>query len=378
MRMKIKIIILTLILTGLASAVLPLYASETGFNSGLMFNTWKDDDSDKGFQTAMPIELSTDFHGVNLDLLNAFVYTWVNQKDTPNANLGNFLDTKINASYQLQDVIPVNILFGLGLNLPTGTTDLSQRQLILVADPDLMPFTTFGEGFNVNPYITLSKQWEKLVVGIGAGYSYRGKYDYSVSTQDFKPGNLLTASAEASYDFTDSIHAGLFGEYANYGTDTVDGDDYYKEGDLFVIGLGAGYSRPSWKLDINLAGLKRNKSEFLTSTQILEPEAKNSHGIEYDAGVAYKYFLNELTAFGADIDLAYLGKNGYPSDSPYYIGNRTKVAIGGGVDRKFMDNLKGNASLSLFTIKEEQDWEHPDGSRTYYGGTLTASISYTF
>jgi hypothetical protein len=376
--MKLKIIIVTLILAGLVSVALPLYAAETNFNTGLMFNTWKDDDSNKGFQSAIPVELSTDFKGVNLDLLNAFVYTWVNQKDTPNANLGNFLDTKINASYQLQDVIPIDILFGLGLNLPTGTTDLSQRQLILVADPDLMPFTTFGEGFNVNPYLTLSKQWEKLVVGIGAGYTYRGKYDYSVSTQDFKPGDLITASAEASYDFTDSLHAGLFGEYANYGTDTVDGDDYYKEGDLFVIGLGAGYSQSSWKLDINLAGLKRNKSEFLTNTQILEPEAKNSHGIEYDAGIAYKYFLNELTAFGANIDLAYLGKNDYPSDSPYYIGNRTKVAIGGGIDRKFRDNLKGNASLSLFTIKEEQDWEHPDGSRTYYGGTLTASISYTF
>jgi len=376
--MKTKIIILSLILVGIFSAALPLYAAETNFNTGLMFNTWKDDDSDKGFQSAIPIELSADVSGVNLDLLNAFVYTWVNQKNMPNANLGNFLDTKVNVSYQLEDVIPVNILFGLGLNLPTGTTDLSQRQLILVSDPDLMPFTSFREGFNVNPYISLSKEWKKLVVGIGAGYTYRGKYDYSESTQDFKPGNLITASAEAAYSFTDSIHAGIFGEYANYSTDTVDGNDYYKEGDLFVIGIGAGYSQPSWELDINLAGLFRNKSKFLTSDQILEPEAKNSHGIEYDAGIAYKYFLNELTALGAGVDFAYLGKNEYPSDSPYYIGNRTKVALSGGIDRTFMDNLKGGASINLYTIKEERDWEHPDGSRTYYGGTVTASVSYTF
>lgn len=367
-----------MILVGIFSAALPINATETNFNTGLMFNTWKDDNSDKGFQSAIPIELSTDLSGVNLDLLNAFVYTWVNQKDSPNANLGNFLDTKVNASYELTDVIPVNILFGLGLNLPTGTTDLSQRQLVLVADPDLMPFTTFGEGLNVNPYISFSKEWKKLVVGVGAGYTYRGKYDYSESTQDFKPGDLITASAEADYDFTDSIHAGVFGEYAHYGTDTVDGDDYYKEGDLFVIGIGAGYSQPSWKLDVNVAGLIRNKSEFLTSTQILEPEAKNSHGIEYDAGIAYKYFLNDLTALGAGVDFAYLGKNGYPSDSPYYIGNRTKVALSGGIDRTFMDNLKGNMSLSLYSINEERDWEHPDGSRTYYGGTIVTSVSYTF
>jgi hypothetical protein len=376
--MKTKIIILSLILAGIFSAALPINATEINFNTGLMFNTWKDDDSDKGFQSAIPIELSADISGVNLDLLNAFVYTWVNQKDTPNANLGNFLDTKVNASYMLEDVIPVNILFGLGLNLPTGTTDLSQRQLILVADPDLMPFTTFGEGFNVNPYISISKEWQKLVFGIGAGYTYRGKYDYSESTQDFKPGNIITASVEAAYSFTDSIHAGIFGEYANYGTDTVKGSDYYKEGDLFVIGLGGGYSRPSWELDINLAGLFRNKSQFLTSEQILEPEAKNSHGIEYDAVIGYRYFLNDQTVLDAGFDFAYLGKNDYSSDSPYYIGNRTKFVLSGGIDRTFMDNLKGGVSINLYTIKEEPDWEHPDGSRTYYGGTVEASLSYTF
>jgi len=116
----------------------------------------------------------------------------------------------------------------------------------------------------------------------------------------------------------------------------------------------------------------------MTSDQILEPEAKNSHGIEYDAGIAYRYFLNEITALNAGADFAYLGKNDYSSDSPYYIGNRTKFALSGGIDRTFMDNLKGGVSIDLYTIKEESDWEHPDGSRTYYGGTVTASLSCTF
>ena len=356
-----------------------VYALDSAaLNTGAMFNYWQSDKSDKGTQTAIPISAEASYRDFSCSILNAFVYTNVTPYNEPVASITGFLDTKLNVSYELQDRIPLDLLFGLGFNIPTGKTNLSNNQLVLVADPDLMPITDFGEGFNVNPYISASKQFDKLVLGIGAGYYYRGKYNFSETTRDFKLGDIITASLEAGYDITDSIQASLFGEYAYTGTDTVDGDDYYKEGDLYVIGLGAGYAQPSWKLDVNLTGLIRNKSKFLTDSQILEPAAYNNHGIEYDAGVTYKYFLNEKTALGTGVEFDYVGKNDYPSDSPYYIGNRTIFALNGGIDRTFMDNLKGNASLRLYTINEEPDMEHPDNSISYYGGTLTASISYTF
>jgi hypothetical protein len=351
-------------------------------DAGAMFNYWKSDKSDKGMQAGVPISAEESYRDFDFSILNAFVYTKVSPDSAPDASLTGFLDTKLNLSYDLKDRIPVDILFGLGFNLPTGKTNLSNNQLVLIADPDLMPIITFGEGFNVNPYVSVSKQWEKFVVGIGAGYNYRGKYDFSEALNDYKPGNIITASLEAGYDITDSLHTNIFGEYAYTDTDTVSSNDYYKEGNLYIIGLGGGYAQPSWRLDVNLTSLIRSKSKFLSDednhAQILEPAKYNNHGVEYDAGIIYKYFLNELTAFGAGVDFAYIGKNDYSSDSPYYIGNRTKVALKGGIDRRFMDKLKGTASLSLFTIKEERDWEHPDGSRTYYGGTLTASVSYTF
>jgi hypothetical protein len=356
-----------------------IYALDSAaLDAGAMFNYWQSDKSDKGMQVAVPISAEASYRDFSCSILNAFVYTNVNPYNAPDASLTGFLDTKLNVSYELQDRIPLDLFFGLGFNLPTGKTDLSNSQLVLVADPDLMPITVFGEGFNVNPYISVSKQFDKLVLGVGAGYYYRGKYNFSETTRDFKPGDIITASLEAGYDITDSLQASIFGEYAYTGTDTVGGNDYYKEGDLYVIGLGAGYTQPSWKLDVNLASLIRSKSKFLTNAQVPDPNAYNNHGIEFDAGVAYKYFLNEQTALGTGVDLDYIGKNNYPSTSPYYIGNRTKVALNGGIDRTFMDNLKGNASLSLFTISEEPDWEHPKDSMTYYGGTLMASVSYTF
>jgi hypothetical protein len=356
-----------------------IYALDSaGLDAGAMFNYWQSDKSDKGMQAAVPISAQASYRDFSCSILNAFVYTDVNPNNAPEASLTGFLDTKLNVSYELRDRIPLDLFFGVGFNLPTGKTDLSNNQLVLVADPDLMPITVFGEGFNVNPYLTASKQFDKLVLGVGAGYYYRGKYNFSETTRDYKPGDIITASLEAGYDITDSLQASIFGEYAYTGTDTVDGNDYYKEGDLYVIGLGAGYSQPSWQLYVNLDGLIRSKSKFLTEAQNLEPAAYDNHGIEFDASVAYKYFLNDLTALGTGVEFDYIGKNSYPSDSPYYIGNRTKVALNGGIERTFMENLKGKAALSLFTINEERDWEHPEDSITYYGGTLGASVSYTF
>ena len=140
------------------------------------------------------------------------------------------------------------MLFGLDFNLPTGYTDLKDKDLVLIVPPELMTITTYGEGLNINPTLVLSKEWDTWVAGVGLGYTWRGEYDYSSSLHDYNPGNIFNVNAELRHDFTSEVYGKVFGEYLTYGKDEVHGKDYYQEGDVTLLGLGATYTRTLWNL----------------------------------------------------------------------------------------------------------------------------------
>ena len=97
-------------------------------------------------------------------------YTLFSPGDSASSSLGAMLDTKMNLSYEFSKKWPVDILFALDMNLPTGTTNLSRKEERLIMDPDLISVTTFGEGFNVNPSVIFSRQWgDQWVTGVGFG-----------------------------------------------------------------------------------------------------------------------------------------------------------------------------------------------------------------
>ena len=99
-------------------------------------------------------------------------------------SLSCIIDTKANFSYEIVDKFFADLIFGLDFNLPTGKTKLNLEQQGLVLDPDLVAISRFGEGFNVNPTITMAKVWNNFAAGIGVGYLWRGEYDYSEAVHE--------------------------------------------------------------------------------------------------------------------------------------------------------------------------------------------------
>lgn len=356
----------------------PALALDKQFDTGILASWWGNDNDDTGVQLAIPIKAGVSCGDFNAKLLNAFVYTSVDPDTGSAESLSSFVDTKLNFSYAVKGSYPVDAILGLGFNLPTGYTDFEADELILVSlPPELLPITTFGEGFNVNPYLCLAREWERFAAGLGFGYLWRGEYDFSDAFADFDPGDIFTFTAEVNHECTDALRGRVFAEYAAYGKDTLNGENYYQDGDLVLFGAGATYSLPSCRFDASVTGIFRGKAKYYTDTGTPIDREKN-YGDEVQIDLAHTYFLDSTTTVLSHVNLISLSENDYGDDSPFYNGGRVKFALGGGLAKNLTPHLKGTADLTLFTIKDRENWFHPGEDYSYRGILLSAGLQMIF
>ncbi|HQI00540.1 MAG TPA: hypothetical protein PLA18_04655 [Deltaproteobacteria bacterium] len=353
--------------------------TQVSARSGLHYEWWGSNDDASGTQFYVPVKVAASRSDFTVSVLGAYMFTQVNPEDGKRRSLSQMSDTKLNLSYRLYDKLPLDVLFGLGFNLPTGHTDLTQSQMTLLVPPDLFSIPYFGEGFNINPTIVLAKEWDGWTAGVGVGYTWKGEYDYNFEIKDYDPGDLVTVTAEIDRELSPNLLARLFAQYIHYSKDTVHGEDFYQEGDVRLIGTGLSYSRDTWDLAFTVTGIFRDKSRLSDGPTLpIVTEDRKSHGNEFNAGLAYRYRTDAKTALKASLVLLYIGENDYPEDSPNFAGKREKATLGCGIDRILAENLTGSLGIEGFVMADEENWYHPDEDVTYYGISLSALVSKKF
>lgn len=352
-------------------------AGNISIHSGLNYNYWDSDANDRGSQTYVPVTIDAGYHDLSLKVLTAFAYTDGSPPDGSKQSLSSVIDTKVNVSYALLERLPVDVLFGVDVNLPTGKTKLDFTEHQLLHNPDLVTITKYGEGFNVNPTITVAKQQERWAIGFGVGYLLRGEYDFSEDVLDYDPGDIFNLTAEAVYAFSDRWQGRLFGELALYGTDEMDIQDYYREGDYLLAGVGADYIETQWEASLSVKGIFRGKSEFQEADLALSTEDQNSYGDEYHIDLLWMYRLNPQTAISSNLNYLLLTENEYESTSPLYFGSKQKISFGVSVQRQFASHLTGKIGLDGYLLDEERNWYHDD-DREYRGFIVDLSVTKAF
>jgi hypothetical protein len=354
--------------------------ADTKFQTGFHFDWWASDDHDKGMQLYVPLIADSQYKDFSFKLLGAYAYTKVDLSDTPSASLSHFTDTKLNISYVIENRLPFDMLLGLGFNLPTGYTDLKDKDIVLIVPPELMSITTYGEGFNINPMVVFSKQWEVWAAGVGLGYNRRGQYDFSSVLTSYNPGDIFNINAELRHNFTPEVTGRVFGEYIAYTKDKVNGMDFFQEGAVTVVGLGAKYAQPAWDLGFTLKGIFRGKTEFQQGGgAIVAAEDHNSHGNEWIGDVSYNYFMNEATTLNAGLQLLMIEKNDYPSsDSAFFIGKRQKTTLACGLTRALRPDVKFVLDLKAFLMNDEKNVYHPEDDLKYKGFSIGSALAFSF
>ncbi|MBI5556819.1 MAG: hypothetical protein HY885_04215 [Deltaproteobacteria bacterium] len=331
-------------------------ASEITFQSGYHYDWWKNDDSESGNQQFVPVQIDGVGDDFSVRLLTAFASTKSDLDDVGDSRLSSLVDTKVNLSYGVVDKLPVNLLFGLDVNLPTGEADLDAKDVLIVTDPDLVSIAQHGEGFNVNPTISMTKEWANYGAGLAAGFLWRGEYDYSIDFQNYDPGEIAYLTGDVRYYFSDTDLVRLYGDYGTFSKDKLDDDDFYREADFFLVGAEGRRLMGDWETRLNVKGVFRGKSEFREEVSNLKKESKEGYGDEYVADLLFSYNYSEKVRISPFLQLLYVDDNKYDSQSALYIGERKKYSIGCSLKRVLTDNLNLQLMVSLFDMEDEQGW----------------------
>lgn len=374
-------------------------------SSGFHFDWWEDTQDNKARQSHVPLLLEGRYQNISFSLLTGYAYTYKDPDIGPTQSLGHLLDSKLKFSYEMIDRLPIDLLLGLDLNLPTGKTDLKFKELALIMDPYLVSISPLGEGFNVNPTLSMAKEWGKWVFGMGIGYLWRGKYDFGniyedtfrrIKVKHYEPGDIFSLTGEVRYDLTPNFQSRLFGNYFWYDKSKWKESDKsifgfsdlrrrsLQEGELWLVGMGLSYRQKKWDCDFTFKGIfrERNKYDYieewfvfgstgfalLTDMSSLVRERRNTHGDEWVGDLSLKYFIDDKTTFKSFFQALFITKNDYPSFSFHYQGRREKYALGFGLKRTLIPHLEAEVYAKGFLMH--------DGERNFpflFGGTQSLS-----
>lgn len=357
-----------------------LEAAQATASSGFAVHPWWGS-GERGGQFLVPAEVEVRQGPFAAGLLTAYAHTWRRGSGGEDASLSALLDTKLTTSYSSVGRLPVDVLLGLDFNLPTGKTRLSPREASLVMDPDLVPITSFGEGFNVNPTLALARSWGAVAAGVGAGYAWRGSYDLGSAAggDDYDPGDVVTLSAEVRWAFAPTWEARLAGGHARYGRDELDGKEVLGEGDFWSLLAGCSRDWGRWSASAQVQGIFRQKSEVLSEGGTLGTEPERSRGPEWRAAARAGYALDDATRLTAALEGLYVAENGYPEDSPFFVGSRERVALTAGVERRFASVWEARADLGGFYLHTEDSRLAPAlDAGTYLGLVARALVTARF
>jgi len=348
---------------------------QTGFN----IDYWADNQDSKAVQAYVPVEVTYSRKNYSLGLLGGYANTRIEHASKGNRTLSHILDTKVNFSYDISKGLPFGLLFGLDINLPTGKTEFKQEELVLIMDPDLVSISSFGEGYNVNPTLSVAKEWGDLVAGMGIGYLWRGEYDFSEVVDDYNPGDIFNTSAEARYFFSPVWNGRIFGNYVWYGKDRVSGEDFYREGDYYQLGMGVNYSRTRWLAGLTVRSIIREKSRTQNAGGGLSTESSKSRGNEWAGDLSISYLPDDETTLKSFIQALRVSRNGYSSEETRFVGRREKYTIGLGASREFTKQLEGGVTLKGFIMRDaEANFPEVKSGRHYKGVSFIVNLTTRF
>ncbi|HDM89581.1 MAG: hypothetical protein DRG33_05135 [Deltaproteobacteria bacterium] len=376
-------------------------AAELKVSSGVRIEWWEEEDVDaKGAQISHPIEITLKAGDFTFKGFTAYVSTYY---DAPHGGVTyreGLIDTKFNFSYEIIGKLPVDVLLGLDLNLPTGTTPLRFEDSIMLSDPELFTITTIGEGLNVNPTVALAKQWGKWIIGIGIGYTWRGEYDFiRYRVENYDPGDVFTFTAKVGYEVFPGWLFALFGRYFHFGKDEINGVEEYQEGDLYSVGLSLNRRGEKWQGRFRAEYSWREKGkerrwDSVSHKYVFDDEEHNFYDDEFTASLSVRYLVDEKTVLRGKLSYLRLDENRYPEENfyPYlYRGGKEKLSLSLGVEKAIFDHVNLEFDVSGFVLWEGKGWtihwelsdwpwytQYRDDSWTCYGGTVTLLLSCFF
>ena len=352
-------------------------AMDLQIQPGVTYDWWQDNHNAHASQLSFPLQITGTQDDLSFRLITAYTRTALST-GSKDISLSGMVDTKIGTTYRLSNKVPFELLLGIDFNLPTGHTKLSSDETLLIMDPDLLPLNTYGEGFNVNPTVTIAKGWNNWIFSLGLGYLWRGKYDFNEFLTGYQPGMAYNAHLEVRHYFRNDSYAKVFADYAIFSTDTSEGRNIFREGDVLQIGgLYIHSLRPGLKISAGLKGIFRGDATVYDKTSGTQQNLNAFNGTETVCDLGLSYALDKKTVLSIPIQGRLMDSNG--NSAQYHVGSKKKISLGVGTTREITPMLSADIMLKGF-YKHDDATMIPEetGAREYAGFGISASLTGKF
>jgi hypothetical protein len=357
------------ILFGVLLSTMPAQG-EIYVHTGFQMDWWESDAGDKGTQSHIPLEVGCNIDQFAFRLLTAQVYNRIEPDDGETRSIDGLVDTRVNMSYTIVDRLPVDLLVALDLNLPTGKTRLNALDAIAISNSDLVTITRMGEGLNINPSISVAKQWNRLLAAVGVGYIWRGEYDPTDDLRNYDPGNALNLNADVVYTFDTHWAGRLFGGYTDFEADQWQDHEYYEPGAAWFTGVSLNYTRARWQVGATVTSIRRAKEARLDYSGELETEASNSYGDEMRFEIGGGLQLTDRTDFNTTVRYLTVAANDYDPADFRNVSKETKSTLAFELLHRWSARWESGLRLSFFSLDFENNASDWDEENDYRGGTL--------
>lgn len=353
-------------------------------STGIRYDVFEDNTpaENRGSEVTFPLSLAYRTDQLSLRLISGYAYSKFDSGDITvlDASISSLTDTLVSFSYVRPD-LPVGLILGVDFNLPTGKENLTTEQFRaeLGDSNKLVEIDNFGDGFNLNINGGLAKQFGQIGLALGVSYIFRGEYDPTadIPNDDLNPGDEFALSSIISLEPAEIVNLTGFIGYVIFGTDQVNGQDSFKEGNKLTLGADIVVNLEPYRLALSLQDAFQAKSERIDTSTSPIAERETPNGDEFFASINLDYELSRDLILRAIADTRIFGDNDTDSRSLFFDGGATRYSLGPGFSYQLIKNLYINGIAKYFNLKEKQDAQLPEDV-TFKGFNLDLDITYLF
>jgi hypothetical protein len=264
--------------------------------------------------------------------------------------LSGLADGQVTVNYHLERA---NVVLSLGVNLPSGKKKLTQEEFEtsgLISNTIFhLQIPGFGSGFGIDPGVIWAVPVsEEFVLGLGASYQYKGKFQPLEEFGDYDPGDEILVTGGCDVKVGEGAAFSLDAVFTTYGKDKLDGEEVFAAGNNVVVNA---QFRKQFTVD-ELWLLARYRSRGKAQMQlgnIFVPEDEKTEPDQVEISGSYTIGISNR------FSLSILAEGRFHQKTPADFSGVSLVGIGLAPALKLSDNLSVSARFKFLTGKTKDD-----------------------
>lgn len=261
-------------------------------------------------------------------------------------SLSGLADGQVTVNYHLERA---NVVLSLGVNLPSGKKKLTQEEFEtsgLISNTIFhMQIPGFGSGFGIDPGVIWAVPVsEEFVLGLGASYQYKGKFQPLEEFGDYDPGDEILVTGGCDVKVGEGAAFSLDAVFTTYGKDKLDGEEVFAAGNKVAVNA---QFRKQFRVD-ELWLLVRYRSRGKAQIQlgnIFVPEDEKTEPDQFEISGSYTIGISDR------FSLSILAEGRFYQKTPADFSGVTLGGVGLAPTFKVSENLSIPARFKFLTGK---------------------------